>query len=260
MTWAKELFIVVAIVFLGVSLTSAFRDDTPSEGEILDRTQQEKQMVLNQLVEGKILYLKSEAYKKFDPSKISNPDAAFVGPEHRQGETWMGADANGNTSFQIGVSRTLQGELLAVSKWEEGRMVSTWIPTGEEMTVETGSGSSLLGWVEGIWRYRQRYTDRGWTYVGQGELNGERSVILENQYATTKEFSPEGLEYIGTPVYASTVSQERVNRIEFVVVTPLIWWSSLWELSEAGERTLLGEHRVIEYQMLPADTQIGPFQ
>ncbi|MDA0987552.1 MAG: hypothetical protein O2783_00120 [Chloroflexi bacterium] len=254
-----ELMIMAGIIILGLVFTSAFRDDTPSEGEILDRMQQEKQMVLDQLVEGKILYRRSKNYKKFDSSRISNPDAAWVGPEHKLGEAWMGADANGNTSFQIGVSRTLQGELLTVSKWEGGRWVSTWIPTGKEMTAETGA-DSLTTWVEGIWGLHERYLDNGWTYIERGELNGERSVILENQYATTKEFSPEGLEYIGTPVYASTVSQEMVNRIEFVEITPLIRWSSLWELSEEGKRTLVEERRVIEYQMLPADIQIGPFQ
>jgi hypothetical protein len=56
MTSAKELFIVVVIVFLGMSLTSAFQDDTPIDTEIKERSQQEKEAVLNQLAEGKILY------------------------------------------------------------------------------------------------------------------------------------------------------------------------------------------------------------
>ncbi|MCH9037659.1 MAG: hypothetical protein IH860_10150, partial [Chloroflexi bacterium] len=206
------------------------------------------------------LYLKFERYKKFDPSKISNPDAAFVGPEHRLVEVWMVPDANGNTSTQVSISRTLQGELLAISRWERGRMVSTWVPTGEEMVVETGSGSSLRRWVEGIWNLAARQLDRGWSYMGQGELNGERSLIFENQYTTTKAFSPEGLEYIGTPVYLSTVMQKMLHRMEFVEITPLIWRESRWELSEGGKMTLVEDRRVVEYRLLPADTQIGPFQ
>lgn len=267
--YVRELMMVTGIIIIGIVLMSNFQDNSPTQGEILERPQRQKEAVLDQIAQGKILYLKSERYKKFDPSKISNRDAAWVGPEYTVGEAWMGADASGNTSFQIGVSRTLQGDLLAVSKWGDGRMISTWIPTGEEMEVETGSSSSLTAWVEGIWNMAARQLDRGWSYMGHGELNGEQSLIFETQYTNTKVLSneeaearglPSSLEDLGLPSYEHLVMQQMVNRMEFVETIPLIWWSSQWELSEEGERTLVEEHRVLEYRLLPADTQIGPFQ
>ena len=103
------LLMLVAIGLLGLVFTYIFRDDAPSDTEILESAQREKQAVLGQIAEGKILYLKFEEYKRDDPS----------------------------------------------------------IPPG--------------AWVEGTWNLLERQLERGWTYVGHGELNGERSVIFENQ-------------------------------------------------------------------------------
>jgi hypothetical protein len=118
MTSAKELFIVVVIVFLGMSLTSAFQDDTPIDTEIKERSQQEKEAVLNQLAEGKILYLKIDEYIRNNPS-IPLGAWAWVGYEPRMVETWMGADTNVNTSTYIITSHSLNGDLLLLDKMTE---------------------------------------------------------------------------------------------------------------------------------------------
>ncbi len=89
------LLVLVAVGLMGLVFTYTLRNDPPSDAEILERAQREKQLVLDQIAQGKLLYMNMKTVKKFDSSRISNPDAAWVGPVYQQVEVWRGVEGCG---------------------------------------------------------------------------------------------------------------------------------------------------------------------
>ncbi len=50
-----------------------------------------------------------------------------------------------------------------------------------------------------------------------------------------------------------------VQRLEFPLDKPILYRMTQWEVDEAGKSTLTLDFRTVEYRLLPADTQVGPF-
>ena len=61
------------------------------------------------------------------------------------------------------------------------------------------------------------------------------------------------------PSYRWYTTRTVVQRLEFPLDKPVLYRMTQWEMYEAGERTLTHDLRIVEYRLLPADTQIGPF-
>ena len=232
--------------------------DNVSAVELAELARQERDSVLAQIGQGKILHLRFEVFKKLDSSRISNPETAFVGPEYQQLDVWMGEGGDGQSPIYVVTSRTLQGELLSLSQREEDKLVSTWMPTGEQIIVESRAGS-LDAWVRGMWDLPARQLAKGWSLVGHGELDMRRSSVFEIQYTSSAELSPERIAVLGG-LPEGPAQPDRAHRLELVEDMPLIWTTSHWVLDESGTRTLTQEQRAFEYELLDAGTVIGPFE
>ena len=118
--------------------------------------------------------------------------------------------------------------------------------------------TALATWVEGVWGMGALLSDWGQSRVGSGQLNGKSSAIFEKQ-TTTSANSPQSRYRRCISPWTSSRRSALVSRQEFTEEKPLLWWSTLWEVDDAGERTLLEGYRIVEYKLLPANTQIGPF-
>ncbi len=249
--------LAAAIGLLGLVVFDMLRTDPVSAAVIMQRAEQEKQSVLNGIDGGQILYLRSERYKKSDPSLPEN--VAWVYPENRTAETWMASGAAGNMTIYTNVTRNLDGEALTYSQMENGQRVATWVATGEQMELGQIGDTALATWVEGVWGMGALLSDWGQSRVGSGQLNGKSSAIFEKQTTTSANFTSKQIQAMHIPV--DQLPQERVlvSRQEFTEEKPLLWWSTLWEVDDAGERTLLEGYRIVEYRLLPANMQIGPF-
>ncbi len=250
--------LAAAIGLLGLVVFDMLRTDPVSADVIMQRAEKEKQRLLDGIAEGRILYLRSETYQKRDPLLPTN--IAWVYPERRTGETWMAADADGNMTIYTGVIRNLDGEALAYSQLENGQRVATWVATGERQAAARYSGQDTLApWVKGMFSMDSWLSGREFSRVGSGSLDGQQSAVFEMQSTTTSNFTPEQIREMHIPEDQLRGKLVHILKREFIEDKPLILRSSLWEQNDAGGRTLFEEFKIVEYRLLPANTQIGPF-
>ncbi len=246
------------IVLLWLAVFDMLRTDPVGATVIAQRAEQEKQRLLDGIAGGQILYLKSETYQKRDPLLPTNVAGVF--PEYRTGETWMAADADGNMTIYTSVVRNLDGVALGYSQLENGQRVATWVATGERQAAVGYSGQDTLApWVKGMFSMDSWLSNREFSRVGSGSLDGRKSAIFEMQSTTTSNFTPEQIREMHIPKDQLPPQRVHILKREFIEEKPLLWWSTSWEVDDAGERTLLEGHRIVEYRLLPANTQIGPF-
>ena len=256
---ATGLALTLAVLgIMGLAANFLLSSDSISAAELSKLAKQERDSVLDKIGQGKILHLRFEVFKKFDPSRISNPDAAFVGPEYQRLDVWMGEGGDGQSPIYVATSRTLQGELLSLNQREGDKLVSTWMPTGEQLIVESQAGS-LDAWARGMWDLPARQLAKGWSLVDHGELDMRRSSVFEYQYNPITDLSPEQIAVLGD-LPEGPAQPDRVHRLELAEDMPLIWTTSHWVLDESGARTLTHERRVLGYELLDADTVISPFE
>ena len=164
-----------------------------------------------------------------------------------------------NLTTLTGVVRDIEGNVVAHSKLEGDKRVATWASTGDRYEIPVGR-TRLAPWVNGIWGTRSRLMDKGYSNVGDGEMNGRRSIVLESPQYELK-LSPDMRTELGLPVdNEETAYPLRVSSLEIVEDAPLLWRDSVWDVGTGGERTLLRETRILEYELLDADTVIGPFE
>ena len=76
---------------------------------------------------------------------------------------------------------------------------------------------------------------------------------------TTTSDSADQRDRLQIPSYQWRTTRTVVQRLEIPLDRPILYRTTQWEMDEAGERTLTLDFRAVEYRLLPADTQIGPF-
>ena len=249
---------LIALGLMGLVAYLALSEGSISTVELSTLARQQRDAVLDQVGQGKILHLRFEVYTKYDPSRISDPNSSWVGPEYKLEEVWMGGGVDGQPSTYVATSRNLQGELLSLTQLSGDGLVSTWKPTGEQIVVDSEAGS-VDAWVRGMWELPSRQLAKGWSLVDHGQLNSRSSSIFEVQYNPSTDLTAEQMAALGD--FADPPEQpDRVQSVEFAEDMPLIWKSSIWILDENGTRTLTSERIVLEYELLDADTVIGPFE
>ena len=94
-------------------------------------------------------------------------------------------------------------------------------------------------WVEEIWDRIHSGIGPDGQSKSSGTLNGKASVVYELR--TNPGANPGG-----------PVPHELRRRLELVKDDPLLTRKSLYEVDEAGVETLVREHIIIEYKLLPA--------
>ena len=249
---------VFVSAFCLLALLPTIKVHDVSGADVANAAQDQRQVLLSGVSSGKILYLRTETYRRDDPSiTASNP---WDYPEQTQGEIWMGIDSNGDFTTYTTVSRNSDGEVLTHSKLESGNRVLTWVPTGAEISAPVADIShvTLADWIESVWRTETARTlDTEYSHAGYGTRDGKRTVAFEKEAVITLPTASE-LQAMGLPAELPP-ARTLVRRSEHMVDDPLLYQTSTFEKDASGERTLDYSFRVVSYQMLPADTQIVSF-
>lgn len=231
--------VLVSILSL-LCFLPGFQTNEVNAAALTQEANQEKQSILQSIAAGQVLYMREEQYEKHKPSTDGHP---WRHPENIQVETWMAADSNGRLTTYSTAARSLDGDLLSYSMIENGNLVFRMVANGEELSVPLQTNHTLPARLESIWRTGERLSgDSEYSSLGAGQWNGKQTAIFEDEVTIP----------LPTP-------QDIVYRNEHVVDKPLLFSSSIWEKDADGTRTRTSERRIVEYQLLPADTQIGPF-
>ena len=229
---------------------------------LTDKALEEKQRLLDGIAEGQVIYLRKEQYTRSRPQNVSpEPDSVWTLPQHILVESWIAADENGQIATYSTTGRSIEGELLIYSTIENGRTVFRNLATGKQESIPASREIKLESWLEGMWSSRRRLLGRGFEFVGTGWLNGMRTAILEEELErTTSSNRPaDQRERMQIPSYQWYTTRTTAQRLEFPLDKPILFRMTQWEMDEAGKRTLTHDFRTLEYKLLPADTQIGPF-
>ena len=229
---------------------------------LTDEALKEKQRLLDGIAKGQILYYRGEQYVKSRPLTSGTVGGFdWTLPEHIRSETWMAADENGQTTTYTHIGPSVEGEVLIHSTLENGHMVYRNLGTGEQTSLPVSGEQRFEPWLEGRWSLSRRLSDRGFEFVGSGWVDGMRTAIFQEEleHTTSSNRPSDQRERMQVPSYRWYTTRTVVQRLEFPLDKPVLYRMTQWEMDEAGERTLTHDLRIVEYRLLPADTQIGPF-
>ena len=97
--------------------------------------------------------------------------------------------------------------------------------------------------------------------MSSGWVDGMRTAIFEeeSEHTTSSNQPADQRERMQIPSYQWYTTRITVQRLELPLDKPILFRSSEWEVAETGRKTLTFDIRIVEYKLLPADAQIGPF-
>ena len=220
---------------------------------------QERQRLLRGISAGQILYLKSEEYDRRNPAAF---EQFWTRPEHAREETWMGQDDDGALAFYSTLLKDSGGNVVSYSELEDGQRVTTWKATGLRVPTPLSDDESVSWWLVGIWQSRASLADAGYELVGTGRLYGQPTAIHERKTTIrikTTSIPASQKDAMGLSPDQKYINQTLISTYEYIVDSPILYRTASWSVDEDGARTLTEEFRIVEYRLLPADTQIGPF-
>ena len=169
--------------------------------------------------------------------EFQDPRITFCGPDHperRIGESWWEVGVDGLFSG-VSVVRGPDGQLLTYMEITSGEVEYTDVATGHRMYYGSPSpfAEGHAGWIESIWDRPASIEEDGYLFKGRSELNGHASLVYEEMWVDERD------------------GGEKIRGMEFVEEQPLLFRSSSYEVGEGGQRTLVSEHRFVEYRVLP---------
>ena len=232
---------------------------TPSTQGPAQRASEERLRLLKGISDGHVLYLKSVRYDKRNPASLG---MLWTPPEHTIEETWMAEGDDGAFTTYTTVTRDTDGEVVSHSRLVDGQSVATWAATGDTVTEPLSDEESLSWWVVGLWNSAVSLADSGYELVGTGRWYGQPTAIYESVITysiNVGHFSASQKESMGLAPDQKSIKQRIVRGYEYMVDSPLLYRNAEWTTDEDGGRSLSGEFRIVEYRLLPADTEIGPF-
>ena len=252
------IFAVILVSAVGLLLALP-RAEPVSATALTQQADQEKSSMLAGIASGQMLYIRNETHLQVDTSLAPGP---WRPPAYWEGKMWMAVGSDGCLTTYTGVGRDADGVVVSHSKIENGQNVLTWAATGDQITypVTCNPSGELASWINGIWSYTA--SDPSYTRVGNGLLEGRQTVIFEKEISTKvslgEQFTQDQIKTMRD--FASDLSPSVVYRIEYPADKPLLFKSEQYDKDASGNRTLTNSHRILEYSLLPADTQIGPFE
>ena len=197
--------------------------------EPLSPADRNKQVLLDGLADGRILYFKIEDYRinRIIPGTSDPPHRVII-------ENWLQPDTGEQGELTLATVRDQDGGLLQYTQATDGKYTTTFVSSGEtmEMNIQWGSPAD---WVEWIWDSpRNLASDPDYELKGIGELNGRATLIYERS------------------------SDSRKTRWEQKLVedAPLLLRRSAYRIDSEGLETLTAEETVVEYRLLPPGSSI----
>ena len=200
---------------------------TTTSGEPLSPADRNKQVLLDGLADGRILYFKIEDYRinRIIPGAIDPPDRVII-------ENWLQPDTGEQRELNVAAVRDQDGGLLQYTQATDDKYTTTFVSSGETMETNIQWGSPAE-WTEEIWNVPRSLASRpDFELKGIGELNGRATLIYE------------------------AASDSRKTQWELVEHAPILWRSSTYRIDSEGRETLTEEETVVEYRLLPPGSSI----
>ena len=200
---------------------------TNTAGEPLSPADRNKQVLLDGLADGRILYFKIEDYRinRIIPGAIDPPDRVII-------ENWLQPETGAQGELNVAAVRDQDGGLLQYTQSTDDKYTTTFVSSGETMETNIQWGSPAE-WTEEIWNVpRNLASHSGFELKGIGELHGRATLIYEAS------------------------SDSRKTRWELVEDAPILWRNSTYRIDSEGRETLTEEETVVEYRLLPPGSSI----
>ena len=208
--------------------TSDFPENGPNtSSEPLSPADRNKQVLLDGLADGRILYFKIEDYQinRIIPGAIDPPDRVII-------ENWLQPETGSQGELNVAAVRDQDGGLLQYTQATDDKYTTTFVSSGETMETNIQWGSPAE-WTEEIWNVpRNLASHSGFELKGIGELHGRATLIYEAS------------------------SDSRKTRWELVEDAPILWRNSTYRIDSEGRETLTEEETVVEYRLLPPGSSI----
>ena len=209
----------------------------PSQEDRLT-SEEELERLVEGLSDGQILYLRTANYTRPNPEIPAN--SPWASQENTRGEVWMAQDANGGPVLYTSITYNLKGDVVGYSRIEDDQQAFYNLATGAQMDSPLyDDESTFAGWVRAVWRAEARVVRDGYTFVETGAWRGQRI----STYKTRRD--PFSFE-------SGTI----IDLYEFVVDRPLLYRSARFEEDDEGNPNLESDHRILEYKLLPAETNV----
>ena len=224
-----------AVAWIGVSYLAG--SDPATAAQLAASVQEDKQSLLDGIREGRPLY-----FKKYD-FRRDRLGPGYYYPDRVILEEWLRAGEDGSTETVVATMRSLEGELLGYTLLSDGSLVYTDVGTGWSVDMIGNLWGSLESTVNTYWDGLLTLQGPDVEFKGRGSLHQRESLIYERS-RTSQGGPDEGAQ------------QSMVSRIELVEEAPLLNKYSLYEIDDQGARTLVEEHTVVEYRLLPLGSAI----
>ncbi len=224
-----------AVAWTGIS--QLVGNSPVTAAQLIASTQADKQSLLDGIREGRPLYYKYDDFIKgrIGPG-VYYPDRVII-------EEWQRAGQDGLIETVVATMRSLEGELLGYTLLSDGALVYTDVGTGIAFEMSVDHWGTLESSVNTIWNALLTIQGPDVEFKGRGSLHQRESLIYEESY-TSQGGPDEGAH------------QSMLWRMELVEEAPLLNKYSLYEIDDQGARTLVAEHTVVEYRLLPLGSAI----
>ena len=160
-------------------------------------------------------------------------------------ETWLKVGSDGRISESVTTMKSTGDDLLQYAVRTGSTITQTDVASGSVFEFTLAPDTTKLNeWLRASAARPQRLLQEDeYEFVGRGSMDGKASVIFEYEYEA------------GSPMEGVRVPAGRV-RLEFVEADPLLNREIHYAESPAGTDQVLESVETVEYEVLPADSEM----
>jgi hypothetical protein len=203
------------------------------------------------LTTGRVLHIKMIEFKRHGPVASEMEANAWVPPETTMGDVWLGpVDSDGIFTDCKGILTDLSGNTVQEVSSVGDEVVYRDVRFGEERRVPY-MRMSAAAYLQAMADIAQRLLESGWSWVGNGTLDGKETVVIE-KLSPWLGVSPEqfGPGDFVNPYTLDLDPRQVLHRVELVLDNPLLHSEQTWAIDQQGNRTLINEERFIAVEVV----------
>lgn len=236
-TWALiALILVFAALGAGAGLGVLSHNGNVTAHELSASADSKKTELLNGLANGQILYWKMEEYEedRHGSWESNVPDRLVT-------ENWITQRMDGGLKESVSISRDVAGTAVRYGTYMDGRAVTTYVDSEEEIVINISAHGKIATWFDGMWGRVDSGYDREGESTSRVTVDGKEKAIFKWEYAKD-ENQPE-------------LGHKR-RKIEMVVSDPLLRRYTSYKVDPSGTETLISDLAITEYRLLPVGSKM----
>ena len=261
LTWAVVVLLLVGVVGAAAFAVRSWPTDTLDAATVLARSRDAEAKILAEATEGKAIHLVDTIYRRHGPAaaQIRAMIDEWYLPESYEGEVWVQIGSGGKISEVYGAVTDEEGTIYQQIRTVGDEVVTQDLAGGVEHRTPLGlSVEDIARSVGmGVRRTEEQIDSGAATIVGQGEITGRETVILEMSRrsevpAPQAESGGQGFSFgYSIPYTADLNAVERVKRLE--VDRETFFYPSRWSVlvvDAAGREHLVEERTTVTFEIL----------